>query len=237
MHRVVIPLMAACLLLAASCTGSMHPASATMQPVSTSVQPSPGDGDGGLLSSPSTSAATPVYRETGTASWYGGEIEGRRTASGEIFDMSGMSAAHRTLPLGTIIRVTNLDNSRSITLKVNDRGPFARGRVLELSYGAARELGLAAQGTATVRIESVEPVEMTGTFTVQAAVFAEEENAKTLRERLQRKYETVMIVPFVSNAGKFYRVRVGAYGSEEKAERIAAKLTLEGLEPLVVRKD
>jgi rare lipoprotein A len=218
----------------------MHPESASMHPAPGSAHPASGSGDSGqVLSSPSTSEVTPTpsYRETGTASWYGGEFQGRRTASGEIFDMYGMSAAHRTLPLGTVIRVTNLDNSRNITLKVNDRGPFVRGRVLELSYGAARELGFAKQGTATVRIETTEPVELAGAFTVQAAVFAEEESAKALRERLQRKYEIVMIVPFVSNAGTFYRVRVGAYGSEVKAEHIAVKLTLDGLEPVVVRKD
>ncbi len=230
MYRVVVPLVAVCLLLAASCTESMHPEPASMPSETVS-------GAGQLFTSPSPSAAAPAYRETGIASWYGGELQGRRTASGEIFDRNGLSAAHRTLPFGTVIRVTNLDNSRDITVKVNDRGPFVRGRVLDLSYGAARELGFAAQGTTTVRIETVGPVEMAGTFTVQAAVFAEEENAKMLRERLQQKYGTVMIVPFANNAGTFYRVRVGAYGSEEKAERIAAKLTLDGLEPLVVRKD
>ncbi len=151
--------------------------------------------------------------------------------------MYGMTAAHRTLPLGTLIRVTNLDNSRSITLKVNDRGPFVRDRVLDVSYAAARELGFAAQGTAPVRIEAVVLAAASDVFTVQAAVFSEEENAKMLRERLKRKYETVAIVPFASNVGKCYRVLVGAYGSEDKAERIAAKLTLEGLEPLVIRKD
>ncbi len=222
MQRVVVSLMAVC-LLAASCAG---PARHVGVPAEEQ-----------LLSAPSISAEAPLYRETGTASWYGGELQGRMTASGEIFDGNALSAAHRTLPLGTVIRVTNLENSRNISLKVNDRGPFVRGRVLEVTYAAARELGFAAQGTATVRIETVSPVDMTGTFTVQAAVFSEEENAKMLRERLQRKYETVVIAPFESNVGKFYRVRVGSYGSEEKAERIAAKLTLEGLEPLVVRKD
>jgi rare lipoprotein A len=122
-------------------------------------------------------------------------------------------------------------------LKINDRGPFVRTRVLDVSYGAARELGFASRGTTTVRIVARVPPENAGVFTVQAAVFSEEENAKMLKERLQRKYEVVTIVPFESNAGKFYRVRVGAYGSEEKAERIAAKLALDGLEPLVVRKD
>jgi rare lipoprotein A len=178
-----------------------------------------------------------VYRETGVASWYGRDFQGRTTASGEIFDMNGISAAHRTLPLGTVLSVTNLDTNKSIKVRINDRGPFVKGRVLELSLGAAKDVGFAAQGTARVTIESLEPVKDYAVYTVQAAVFAEEENAKTLKARLQRKYETVYIVSYESNVGKFYRVRVGAYSSEEKAERIAAKLTLDGLEPVVVRKD
>lgn len=189
---------------------------------------------------PSPAVAPPpekVYLETGTASWYGRDFHGRATASGEPFDMYGISAAHRTLPLGTILRVTNLDNFKSITVKVNDRGPFVRTHILDLSYGAARELGAVPQGSVRVRIEVVEAQEKAAVYTVQAAAFAELENAKILKERLQRKYETVYIVPFETNVGKFYRVRVGSYPSEEKAERIAGKLTLDGLEPVVVMKD
>ncbi len=178
-----------------------------------------------------------VYRETGVASWYGRDFQGRTTASGEIFDLNGISAAHRTLPLGTVLSVTNLDNFKSIKVRINDRGPFVKGRVLELSFGAAKELGFTSQGTARVKLSSPEPVRDTAVYTVQAAAFAEEENAKTLKARLQRKYETVYIISHESNVGKFYRVRVGAYSSEEKAERIAGKLTLDGLEPVVVRKD
>jgi rare lipoprotein A len=182
-------------------------------------------------------AAGAVYRETGIASWYGKDFQGRKTASGELFDMNGRSAAHRTLPLGTVIRVTNLENYTSIELTVNDRGPLVKSRVLEVSYGAAKELGFVAQGTTRIKIETVEPVSDAGTFTVLAAAFSEEENAKLLRERLTQRYEIVAIAPFTSNIGTFYRVRVGNYPSEEKAERIASKLTLEGLEPVVVRKD
>lgn len=193
---------------------------------------------------PPASAATPsaqphgqIYRETGTASWYGADLHGKPTASGETFDMNGVSAAHRTLPLGTVIRVTNLENFRSITVRINDRGPLVRARILDLSYGAARELEFVPQGTARVKVETLEPVSGDAVYTVQAAAFVEEENAKMLKERLQRKYETVYISSFESNIGKFYRVRVGAYPGEEKAERIAAKLALDGLEPVVLRKD
>jgi rare lipoprotein A len=179
-----------------------------------------------------------MYRELGTASWYGKEFHGRKTASGETFDMNGVSAAHRTLPLGSSIRVTNLDNFKSIKVKVNDRGPFARNRVIELSYGAAKELGFAEIGTARVKIEALEPIpESEAVYTVHVGAFLEEESALALKERLGRKFETISIEPFETNLAKFYRVRVGAYAGEEKAERVAAKLTLEGLEPVVVRKD
>jgi rare lipoprotein A len=178
-----------------------------------------------------------IYREIGIASWYGKDFQGRKTASGEPFDMNGRSAAHRTLPLGTVIRVTNLENYKSIEVVVNDRGPLVKSRVLEVSYGAAKELGFVAQGTARIKIETVDPVSDAGTYTVLAAAFSEEENAKLLREKLTQRYEVVAIALFTSNIGTFYRVRVGNYPSEEKAERIASKLTLEGLEPIVVRKD
>jgi rare lipoprotein A len=178
-----------------------------------------------------------VYRETGTAVWYGKELHGKKTASGEVFDSNGLSAAHRTLPLGTVIRVTNLDNLKSINVRINNRGPFIKNRFLELSYGAARELGFAAQGTARVRIEALDAVRDTGQYSVQAAAFVEEENARMLKERLNKKFEMVTIVPYETNIALFYSVRVGAYASEVRAEQVAAKLTLEGLEPIVVRKD
>ncbi len=198
-----------------------------------------------LSSAPSASSQAPseagesreVYQETGTASWYGLELDGKRTASGEIFDRNRFSAAHRTLPLGTAIRVTNLDNDKSIQVRVNDRGPFVRNRVIDLSYGAAKELNFVAQGTARVKIEALEPIQDSGQYTVQAAIFTEMENARLLKDRLSKKFELITIVPFESSAGKFYRVRVGTYSSEEKAEQIAGKLLLEGLEPTVVRKD
>jgi rare lipoprotein A len=222
--------------LAASCAERKVP----MAP-QTAPQVAPAPATPALVTPPALSSATavagPVYRETGVASWYGKDFQGRKTASGEVFDMYGMSAAHRTLPLGTVIRVTNLENYKSLTVRVNDRGPFVKNRFLELSYGAAKELGFVAQGTATVKIETLEPVNGNSPYTVQAAVFAEEESAKMLKDRLSKKFEQIFIAPFESNLGKLYRVRVGSYSTEEKAELVAGKLKLEGLEPVVFRKD
>src|SRR5262249_51640942 len=105
----------------------------------------------------STPSPSPGARSSiGTASWYGQEFDGRRTASGAVFDQDGLSAAHRSLPLGTRVRVTNLANGRSVALRITDRGPFVKGRALDLSYGAARRLHMVHQGTGKVRIEVLE---------------------------------------------------------------------------------
>jgi peptidoglycan lytic transglycosylase len=182
-------------------------------------------------------AQEPVYRETGVAGWIGKELQGKKTASGEVFDREGLSAAHRTLPLGTIIRITNLDNSKSVNVKVIDRGPFVKNRILDVSYGAARELGFLANGTARVQIESLETVHAAGRYTVQAATYTEEENAHLLKYRLSKKFEHVFIVQTETSITRLYHVRIGSYASEERAMQIAGKLMLEGLEPIVLRKD
>ena len=107
-----------------------------------------------LARRPSTTRGGPFGPiETGSASWYGPGLHGRRTAAGEVFDQNGLTAAHRRLPLGTRVRVTNLTNGRSVDVRINDRGPFARGRTIDLSYGAARALRLVGRGTAPVRIQ------------------------------------------------------------------------------------
>src|SRR5690606_4085974 len=97
------------------------------------------------------------YPETGTASWYGTKFHGQPTANGEKYDLYGMSAAHKTLPLPSYVKVTNLDNGRSVTLRVNDRGPFYSDRVIDLSFAAAKKLGYAETGTARVKVEGIDP--------------------------------------------------------------------------------
>jgi rare lipoprotein A len=97
---------------------------------------------------------TPAFRQVGVASWYGPGFHGRKTASGERFDQNDLTAAHRKLPLGSEVKVTNLENGRSITVEINDRGPYAKGRVLDLSRAAARKLGMVEGGVAKVRIEA-----------------------------------------------------------------------------------
>lgn len=177
------------------------------------------------------------YREVGTASWYGADFHGKKTANGEVFDMYDISAAHRILPLGTMIRVTNLDNLKSIKVRITDRGPLIQSRILDLSYGGAKELGFVERGTARVELETMNALRGPAQYTVLAATYTEEENAITLKYRLSLKFETVSIVPLETNITRFYTVRVGAYASLGRAEQIANKLKLEGLEPIVLKKD
>jgi rare lipoprotein A len=179
----------------------------------------------------------PIFRETGTAGWYGGELHGKKTASGELFDKNGISAAHRTLPFGTIIRVTMLATGKSITARVNDRGPYSEHRILDLSYGAARELDFSSMGAATVALETTEAALAAAQFTVLAAVYTEAESARLLKERLETKFERVVVSSYETNYAMRYRVLVGSYSSLDRAERTADILSLDGLEPLILRKD
>jgi len=180
------------------------------------------------------------YREEGIASWYGEEFHGRRTANGEVFDMNGLTAAHRTLPLGTVVKVTNPQNGRSVQVKVNDRGPFVSGRLLDLSYGAANQLGMVGAGTARVTIEvvrlagSIAPA----AYTIQVGAFVMAENAVRLKQRLNARYQPITIQRFETNRQRFYRVLVGNYSTRLLAEEIARRLALDAaLETFVTRRD
>jgi len=183
------------------------------------------------------------YRETGVASWYGKDFHGRPTANGEIYDMNGLSAAHRLMPLGTRVRVTNRENGRSVTVRVNDRGPFVHGRILDLSYGAAKYLGMTDAGTARVTIEVVDQPNVvknhgSGRFTVQVGAFEVEDNARHLADQLRTKYPDVYLLPLRTNQGTYYRVRVGLLGQERLAIRLAERISGEDhLDSFVTRKD
>lgn len=175
--------------------------------------------------------------QEGLASWYGPGFHGRQTANGERFDMHGRTAAHRTLPFGTRVRVVRLDDGRSVTVRINDRGPFVRGRIIDLSLGAAKKIGLNRDGVARVTL-SVErwPEDMApAVFAVQVGAFREQGNAQRLQERLERGWDHVHIVEYYD----FYRVRVGAYTTEEAAQqasrRLAGELEDLGLVPFVTR--
>jgi rare lipoprotein A len=184
------------------------------------------------------SAKAPTYQEAGYASWYGKEFHGRPTSSGEIYDMHALTAAHRTLPLGTVAEVTHAENGRSVRVTINDRGPFVDGRIIDLSYGAANQIDMADQGVAWVRVVAwPRQADLSSRrFTVQVGSFLIEENAKRFRERMERA-GPVSISVCRTNGGTYYRVRVGDFRDEKGAEDLAKKLKKEGLSPLVICAD
>lgn len=182
------------------------------------------------------------FRQRGIASWYGKAFHGHKTSNGETYNMYGLTAAHKTLPLGTWVRVRNLDNGRSAELRINDRGPFVRGRVIDLSYGAAKKLGVVGPGTAKVEVvalgirkadatrgERYTPIDYySGRFTFQVGAFGQRRNAERLRDQLQSRYTNAHIEPFIKGDEIFYRVRVGLCTTLEEAARFEAQLDRDG---------
>jgi len=188
------------------------------------------------------SAGYPIgYVERGVASWYGPGFHGRKTANGETYDMHQLTAAHRTLPLGSVVQVRSLTSGRAVTVRVNDRGPFAKGRILDLSQAGAQALGMVGNGTDQVEIRVVayrgRPGAM-GFLRVQVASFAEQANAQALAGRLRGSYTDVRVEAVELPGGWRYRVHVGRFGSEQQAEAVASRLEAQlQVEPLVVRDD
>ena len=180
---------------------------------------------------PGAPAAPVVQNEEGIASWYGHPFDGRPTSSGEIYNMHDLTAAHRTLPFGTQVRVHDLDNGQDVVVRVNDRGPFVNGRILDLSYAAARQMGMIGAGTARVRLEILNPAVMSlpGIFAVQVGAFRDRANAERLRDRIAARFQPVMIQSFDRGDGLYHRVRVGQESSEEAAHELARQLQQAGL--------
>ncbi len=181
----------------------------------------------------------PGYIEEGNASWYGKPFDGRRASNGEIYDMYKLSAAHRTLPFDTMVRVTNLNNGKSTTVRITDRGPFVENRIIDLSLAAAREIESVGPGVVPVRLQVLGNVDITdGFFTVQVGAFRERANAEHLRDRLGLTYSPIFIQQYDSPEGTFYRLRVGKVSGEDAAKELAEQLrTKEGFTTLVFRWD
>jgi rare lipoprotein A len=179
------------------------------------------------------------YTEEGNASWYGGEFQGRRASNGEVYDMYKLTAAHRTLPFNTMVRVTNLDNGKATTVRITDRGPFVANRIIDLSLAAAREIESVGPGVVPVRLEVIGNVDVTsGFFTVQVGAFKDRGNAERLRDRLSITYSPIFIQQYDSADGPFYRVRVGKVSGEDAASALASDLRArEGFTTLVFRLD
>lgn len=171
------------------------------------------------------------HTETGIASWYGHPYHGRAAANGEIYDMEKMTAAHRTLPFNTWVRVYDLDNNKTTEVRIIDRGPFVDGRIIDLSHAAARELELIGPGVARVRIEVIRtPANATpGLFAVQVGAFHDRANAERLRVRMEASYGSARLLQRAENP-TLWRVLVGAEPSEEAAGALAQRIRLNSVE-------
>lgn len=166
-----------------------------------------------------------AYQQEGMASWYGKRFHGKKTASGELYDMYGMTAAHPTLPIPSYVRVTSLANGKSVVVRVNDRGPFSKNRLIDLSYVAAHKLDYLRAGSTRVRVERLDPaqydvggVPLSGGIYLQLGAFSIEEKAHKLRQKVQETIEAPIPPVHVVLTGKLHRVTLGPYASEADAE-------------------
>lgn len=164
------------------------------------------------------------YSEVGHASWYGPGFHGKRTSNGEKYDMHAMTAAHKILPMNTTVKVTNLENGRSVVVRINDRGPFVAGRVIDMSKAGAHALGMHGRGTAKVRVENVGAVagmtetgNISGRFYVQVGAFQEKRNAERLLARLKRIYPDSRLHHRDVDGAFFWRVHLGVFPSLDRA--------------------
>lgn len=191
---------------------------------------------GGLVACASPRApepAKPRVVERGVASWYGSKFHGRLTANGEVYDMHQLTAAHKELPFGTVVEVRNLDNGRSVQVRINDRGPFIRGRVIDVSYAAAQRIGLVGSGLAQVELAIVPaaPQAPDPRYTVQLAAFENPGRADAFRRRLEGE----AIEARVRSDDGWHRVQVGEFVSRADAEATRRRLSRLGWTALVVR--
>jgi rare lipoprotein A len=180
------------------------------------------------------------YSEEGNASWYGVPFNGRRAANGEIYDMYKMTAAHRTFPFETMVRVTNMNNGKTAVVRITDRGPFVDNRIIDLSLTAAQLIESVGPGVVPVRLEVISGAAdpTGGFFTVQVGAFRERAHAERLKERLSATYSPIFIQPYDSSDGTLYRVRVGKIPGEDAARQYAGQLhTKEDFTTFVVRLD
>ena len=185
------------------------------------------------------------FSQKGLASWYGKKFHGRKTSNGETYNMYAMTAAHKTLPVNTWVSVHNLENNRKIVVRINDRGPFVRGRIIDLSYTGAKRIGIVGPGTARVKITalgqatsyskktkipvSFKPVNYwKGNFTVQVGAFKEKTNALNYKFKLSKTYKNAHIVIYKDYRGIFYRVRIGRFTNVKDADRFTEKIINQG---------
>jgi rare lipoprotein A len=226
--------------------GGRQPVASAPPPTNTTPEPAPPPESTARRAPSSPAAGAPKRHEGGTvyeqgkASWYGAPFHGRQASNGETYDMYKFTAAHRTLPFNTIVRVTNTTNGKSTTVRITDRGPFVDNRIIDLSYAAAKQIESIGPGVVPVQLEilsAIDPNE--GTFTIQVGAFHDRANAERLERRLSAEYPAVAIQSFDSpKGGSFYRVHVGKVSGEDAAKKMSEDLHAhEGVKPLIFRVD
>lgn len=187
------------------------------------------------------------YQERGIASWYGPTFHGKLTSSGEVYDMHAMTAAHKSLPLPSYVQVTNLNNGRSAVVRVNDRGPFHDGRIIDLSFAAATKLGIVGPGTAQVEVRAItpaasptaNPVRQVSAQTdarvyLQVGAFGSRLNAEQMRARLANISAPVSISEDRAERGSLFRVRVGPVARLDDVQQLTGKINALGIDAYVV---
>ena len=169
--------------------------------------------------------AKPIYVETGLASWYGPNYHNRKGSNGEVYDQNGMTAAHRTIPLNSVVRVTNETTRHQVIVRITDRGPFIEDRIIDLSLAAAKAVDVWQPGTAMVKVEvlsSPAPMQEGGRWCVQIGAFQSEHEAHKLKEKLQDRYQTAKVIQFTGPTGEWVRIRPEG-DDKGKAQEVAAK--------------
>ncbi|HTQ25386.1 MAG TPA: septal ring lytic transglycosylase RlpA family protein [Candidatus Binataceae bacterium] len=191
-----------------------------------------------VTSAPGAPTPGAIRSVVGKASWYGPGFDGHPTATGEIYNQDQMTAASSIFPLGARVIVTDLGSGRAVEVRINDRGPFRKGRKIDLSYCAARALGMVGPGTALVRMDliSTPEVDPAGVpqFFVQAGSYADESNAENIRVRLAAYYPDVRLSELDTAGRRYYRVRMGGFATREQAQARAAATARFGLPVIIV---
>lgn len=244
MKRIWAPWLLILPLLLAGCGEKKHaklevppvpPPEAPAQPVPGSVtQPAPApveSKDSSGTVSANTKNLPILYSETGIASWYGPPYHNRRGANGEVYDMNALTAAHKTLPLNSMVRVTNLNNGSSTIVRITDRGPFIGDRIIDLSLAAAKAVDVWRPGTALVKVEVLSapaPIGTGGRWAVQIGAFQNPRAAAELKSKLMHRYHTAQVLQFKGPTGEWVRVRVQDDDKRRAQELAQATVTPEG---------
>ncbi|MEZ0575759.1 septal ring lytic transglycosylase RlpA family protein [Halodesulfovibrio aestuarii] len=226
MRVFIFSLCIACLISLVGC-GKKHIASPHRQSATTSTKAKSAGSYAVWGKRYNTLASSENFVQFGKASWYGKKFHGKKTANGERYDMYGMTAAHKNLPFGTLVRVTNIENNRSVVVRVNDRGPFVEGRIIDLTHSAAQKLGMLGPGVVSVKLEAIggpnhstvasAPNKTGGTYYVQVGSFGDKFNAQTLRKKIVQEGRSCRLYQDISSS--IWKVHVGPYLTYTAAER------------------